>query len=313
MSAMCSSTTPAHASPRRRRPRDRRGCAPSSPQRSGIALRSSCRRMSAVMLFPLYWMVVVALSSRAELLGGALRLWPRDVHPGQLRAGVRLVPGAHLVRQLGGDRAGRGRSSRWVEPARRIRLRPSAVPWIDRPVPAGALHADDPAPGDHGVAVPSSSPGWASTAATGRSSCPPPPRPSGFPRPPVHPRHPARHDRCRADRRSGPLAGLPSDRAAALQTAARRAVLHEPARTWNDFAWPLIALKKNQLFTLPIGLLYLQGQFGSDYGGAMAFALLNVAPMGSAIFLILRGGCSDAGVRAGERHPLTPGRALGSR
>jgi len=49
--------------------------------------------------------------------------------------------------------------------------------------------------------------------------------------------------------------------------------------TWNDFAWPLIALQDNALFTLPIGLLYLQGQFGSDYGGTMAFALLNVTPM----------------------------------
>ncbi|MER7073911.1 carbohydrate ABC transporter permease [Terrabacter sp. NPDC000476] len=50
-------------------------------------------------------------------------------------------------------------------------------------------------------------------------------------------------------------------------------------QTWNDFAWPLIALKQNELFTLPIGLLYLQGQFGSDYGGTMAFALVNVGPM----------------------------------
>jgi len=49
--------------------------------------------------------------------------------------------------------------------------------------------------------------------------------------------------------------------------------------TWNDFAWPLIALKENNLFTLPIGLLYLQGQFGSDYGATMAFALLSVLPM----------------------------------
>nr|WP_240189335.1 carbohydrate ABC transporter permease [Nakamurella flavida] len=50
-------------------------------------------------------------------------------------------------------------------------------------------------------------------------------------------------------------------------------------QTWNDFAWPLIALKENALYTLPIGLLYLQGQFGSDYGGTMAFALINVVPM----------------------------------
>ncbi|MEF2977292.1 carbohydrate ABC transporter permease [Subtercola sp. YIM 133946] len=58
-------------------------------------------------------------------------------------------------------------------------------------------------------------------------------------------------------------------------------------QTWNDFAWPLIALKQNALFTLPIGLLYLQGQFGSDYGGTMAFALLNVAPM-IVLFLVFQ-------------------------
>lgn len=49
--------------------------------------------------------------------------------------------------------------------------------------------------------------------------------------------------------------------------------------SWNEFAWPLIALKDYQLFTLPIGMLYLQGQFGSDYGAIMAFALLAVLPM----------------------------------
>ena len=58
-------------------------------------------------------------------------------------------------------------------------------------------------------------------------------------------------------------------------------------QTWNDFAWPLIALKDNALFTLPIGLLYLQGQFGSDYGGTMAFALLTVAPM-VVLFLVFQ-------------------------
>lgn len=57
--------------------------------------------------------------------------------------------------------------------------------------------------------------------------------------------------------------------------------------TWNDFAWPLIALKENRLFTLPIGLLYLQGQFGSDYGAIMAFALISVLPM-IALFLIFQ-------------------------
>ena len=57
--------------------------------------------------------------------------------------------------------------------------------------------------------------------------------------------------------------------------------------TWNDFAWPLIALKENRLFTLPIGLLYLQGQFGSDYGATMAGALLSVTPM-VVLFLVFQ-------------------------
>ena len=49
--------------------------------------------------------------------------------------------------------------------------------------------------------------------------------------------------------------------------------------TWNDFAWPLIALKENSLFTLPIGLLFLKGQFTSDYGSIMALALISTLPM----------------------------------
>lgn len=50
-------------------------------------------------------------------------------------------------------------------------------------------------------------------------------------------------------------------------------------QTWNDFAWPLIALQDNALYTLPIGLLFLQQQNSADYGGTMAFALLTVLPM----------------------------------
>jgi multiple sugar transport system permease protein len=49
--------------------------------------------------------------------------------------------------------------------------------------------------------------------------------------------------------------------------------------SWNDFAWPLIALKDNDLFTLPIGLLYLKGQSTPDYSASMALALVSVLPM----------------------------------
>lgn len=57
--------------------------------------------------------------------------------------------------------------------------------------------------------------------------------------------------------------------------------------SWNDFAWPLIALKENRLFTLPIGLLYLQGQSGSDDGATMAFALINIVPI-AVVFLLFQ-------------------------
>lgn len=57
--------------------------------------------------------------------------------------------------------------------------------------------------------------------------------------------------------------------------------------SWNDFAWPLIALKQNELFTLPIGLLYLQSENGPDYNTTMAFALIDVVPM-VVLFLVFQ-------------------------
>jgi ABC-type glycerol-3-phosphate transport system permease component len=44
---------------------------------------------------------------------------------------------------------------------------------------------------------------------------------------------------------------------------------------------------ENRLVALPIGLLYLQGQFGSDSGATMAFALINVIPM-VVVFLVFQ-------------------------
>ncbi len=57
--------------------------------------------------------------------------------------------------------------------------------------------------------------------------------------------------------------------------------------TWNDFAWPLIALKDNDLFTLPIGLLYLKGQTTPDYNAIMALALISVLPI-VVLFLVFQ-------------------------
>lgn len=70
--------------------------------------------------------------------------------------------------------------------------------------------------------------------------------------------------------------------------------------SWNDFAWPLIALKDNELFTLPIGLLYLKGQTTPDYNAIMALALISVLPM-VLLFLVFQRyfvqGFASSGIR----------------
>lgn len=50
-------------------------------------------------------------------------------------------------------------------------------------------------------------------------------------------------------------------------------------RYWNDFMWPLIVLKDNAKYTLPVGVASLQGEFGTDYGVIFAGAALAALPM----------------------------------
>lgn len=57
--------------------------------------------------------------------------------------------------------------------------------------------------------------------------------------------------------------------------------------SWNEFLWPLIVLKDPQLYTLPVSLRFLQGQFGNDYGGLMAAGLLSCLPL-VVLFLLLQ-------------------------
>ena len=79
--------------------------------------------------------------------------------------------------------------------------------------------------------------------------------------------HPARPDRGGPDRRRGRTCGSSPGIVLPLSKPLIAVLFFMSLlQSWNDFAWPLIALKENELFTLPIGLLYLQGQFGSDYG-----------------------------------------------
>ena len=48
---------------------------------------------------------------------------------------------------------------------------------------------------------------------------------------------------------------------------------------WNELAWPLIVLRAQELYTVPIGLAFLQGQYTTDYSALMAMALVSTLPM----------------------------------
>lgn len=243
--------------------------------------------IALVTLSPLYWMVVVALSSRADLLGGGLRLWPERftlenfervvasfpvlswfgnsvaiaLTVSLITVGVNLL-GGYALSQL----RFRGSTALFL-----LALTTLMIPVQVIMVPLFQLVTSMNLYGTY----------WAVILPTAASAF-------GL--------FLARQF----------MLGIPRDliEAARIDGASHLRVftsivlpLSRPLMavlffmtllgSWNDFAWPLIALKQNELFTLPIGLLYLQGQFGSDFGGTMAFALINVTPM-VILFLIFQ-------------------------
>jgi multiple sugar transport system permease protein len=243
--------------------------------------------VSLIIVFPLYWMVVVALSSRSDLLGSTLRLWPRALTTENFSRVLAAFPVTTwfgnsvaialttaiitvVVNLLGGYAFAqlrfRGSNALFLTALATLTL-PVQVIMV-------ALFRLVTVLGLYGSY-------WAVILPTAASAF-------GL--------FLARQF----------ILGIPRDliEAARIDGAGRLRVftrivlpLSRPLLavlffmsllgSWNDFAWPLIALKSNQLFTLPIGLLYLQGQFGSDYGGTMAFALLNVTPM-IVLFLVFQ-------------------------
>jgi ABC-type sugar transport system, permease component len=48
---------------------------------------------------------------------------------------------------------------------------------------------------------------------------------------------------------------------------------------WNAFLWPLIVLNSQDKFVLSIGLMYMQGQYSTDWAGIMAGTLVTVLPI----------------------------------
>lgn len=66
---------------------------------------------------------------------------------------------------------------------------------------------------------------------------------------------------------------------------------------WNDFFWPLIVLTQGSMYTLPVGVASLQGEFSTDYGIIFAGAALAALPM--IVFFLLFQRYFLEGVRMG--------------
>jgi multiple sugar transport system permease protein len=255
---------------------------------------------SAVLLFPLYWMVVVAFSPRSEVLGGEFHLWPRELTLDNVR---RILDGFPVVTWFGNSvaisvtvavitvavnlLAGyafahlRFRGSNVVF---LLALTTLMLPVQVIMVPLYRLVTGLGLYGSYwAVILPSAASAFGIFLARQFIL--------GIPR-----------ELIEAARIDG---------AGHLRTFTRIVLpLSRPLigvlffmsllQSWNDFAWPLISLKENRLFTLPIGLLYLQGQFGSDYGATMAFALVNVVPM-VVVFLVFQRSFVQGFARSGLR------------
>ena len=257
-------------------------------RRSGVVVRTIAATVVAVViLFPLYWMVVVALSSRSDLLGGTLRLVPTsitfenfaevfDAFPvwtwfgNSVSIAVTVAILTVVVNLLAGYAFAqlrfRGSSALFLVALGTLTLPVQTIMVaLFRLVTGLGLYGSY----------------WAVILPTAASAF-------GL--------FLARQF----------LLGIPREliEAARIDGASHlrvfRSVVLPLSRpliavlffmsllsSWNDFAWPLIALKENSLFTLPIGLLYLQSENGPDYGTTMAFALIDVAPM-VVLFLVFQ-------------------------
>ncbi|MEU9119101.1 carbohydrate ABC transporter permease [Streptomyces sp. NPDC048506] len=56
---------------------------------------------------------------------------------------------------------------------------------------------------------------------------------------------------------------------------------------WNDFLWPLVALREKSSFTIPVALASLQGTFDVDYGQLLTGTAVSAVPM-AVLFLFLQ-------------------------
>lgn len=59
-------------------------------------------------------------------------------------------------------------------------------------------------------------------------------------------------------------------------------------RSWNEFTWPLIAISRNDMMTLPVALSRLLGSFFVEYGIVMAGATVAALPLIIVFFVAQR-------------------------
>jgi ABC-type glycerol-3-phosphate transport system permease component len=57
---------------------------------------------------------------------------------------------------------------------------------------------------------------------------------------------------------------------------------------YNDFLGPLIYISENEMFTLPLGLLWFQGRFGNFWHLVMAASMITIAPVIVLFFIAQR-------------------------
>jgi raffinose/stachyose/melibiose transport system permease protein len=67
--------------------------------------------------------------------------------------------------------------------------------------------------------------------------------------------------------------------------------------SWNNFFLPLLVLNSETLYTLPLGIMQFQGQFGTDWSRVLAFVSLALVP--TIIFYLLAERQIVAGLTAG--------------
>ncbi|HEX2913698.1 MAG TPA: carbohydrate ABC transporter permease [Chloroflexia bacterium] len=67
--------------------------------------------------------------------------------------------------------------------------------------------------------------------------------------------------------------------------------------SWNNFLLPLLVLNKSELWTLPLGVMQYQGQYGANWAAIMAFVTLSMIP--AIVFYFLAERQLVAGLTAG--------------